>query len=233
MQDQPLHSLRDLFDSAGAYLPTLLAGLLVLVLGLLAAWAASRLLVRALVVVRLDRVLERLHWAEALKSGDTRHSLFEFLGVLLGAFVLMLFVANALEIWGLTLLSELLERFLQLIPTLIGAGFIVLVGYGIALAISRNFQRVLYQEGVEHARLIGHVVRWVIVVTVVAIALVQLDIAVQLVTGAYLIAFGAAALGIVLAVGLGSRRRIELMWEERARQRQEERDAGQGPEDGR
>jgi hypothetical protein len=36
-----------------------------------------------------------------------------------------------------------------------------------------------------------------------------------MVTGAFLIAFGALALGFALAFGLGSRRAVEIMWEKR------------------
>ena len=48
-----------------------------------------------------------------------------------------------------------------------------------------------------------------------AVALVELDIAVGIVTGAFLIAFGALALGFALAFGLGSKRAVETMWEKR------------------
>lgn len=43
-------------------------------------------------------------------------------------------------------------------------------------------------------------------------------------TGAFLPAFGALALSFAIAFGLGSRRAVEEMWEERMRQRKE-RDA--------
>jgi hypothetical protein len=222
MQDQALTSLRDLAYSAAAYLPTLFAGVFVLLLGLVAAWAASKLLVRVLILMRLDRVLARLHWTEALESGDARHSLFEFLGVLLGIFIFLIFLANALVIWQLTVLSNLLGRFVELIPELISAAIVLAIGWGVAVGVSRNVQRTLYQEGVGRARLIARLVRWGILMIIIAIALIELRIAVELVTGTFLIAFGALALTLVLAVGLGSKRGIELMWEERFRLRREQ-----------
>ncbi len=54
-----------------------------------------------------------------------------------------------------------------------------------------------------------------------AIALAELDIAVVIVTGAFLIAFGALALGFALAFGLGSRRAVEIMWEKRLTPKEE------------
>ena len=64
--------------------------------------------------------------------------------------------------------------------------------------------------------------RAAILVATGAIALVELDLAVGIVTGAFLIAFGALALCFVLAFGLGSKRAVEMMWEERFRRKKDE-----------
>ena len=45
-----------------------------------------------------------------------------------------------------------------------------------------------------------------------------------IVSGAFLIAFGSLALCFVFAFGLGSKRAVEMMWEERFRRRKEERE---------
>lgn len=214
MNDRPFESLRELVESFGAYLPTLLAGLLVMLLGLVAAWAVSRLLVRVLVLMRLDRVLARLRWTTALASGDTRHTLFELAGTVAGVFVFIVFLANALVIWRLTVLSDLFTRLLMLIPEIITVGMILVAGWGIANLVSRAIQRALYREQIGRAALVAMLVRWAILLTTYAAVLVELKIAVTIVTGAYLIAFGAIALSIVVAVGLGSKRGVELMWEE-------------------
>ena len=72
--------------------------------------------------------------------------------------------------------------------------------------------------------LTGRIVYAVILGLAVAVALVELNIAVTIVSGAFLIAFGTLGLALVLAFGLGSRRAVELMWEERFRCRREERE---------
>jgi len=217
MEEKPFETVPELVRGATAYLPTLIAGLLVVLVGLVAAWVAARVLVRMLIFLRLDRILARLRWTSALETGDARHSLFEFLGAVLGIFVFLIFLGNALVIWGLTVLSQLFSKVVLLVPQLITAAVILAVGWGIATGISRSVQRTLYQEEFERARLVASVVRWATLVTVAAIVLVELNIAVTIVTGAFLIAFGALALCFVLAVGLGSKRGIELMWEERFR----------------
>ena len=153
-----------------------------------------------------------------------RHSLFGLVGILIGLLVFLIFLDNAVVIWKLRAL-ELLEKLVQLVPELITAGIILLVGWAAASAVSRGVQRGLVQEEFERARLVARIVRAAILVVTSTIALVELDIAVPIVTGAFLIAFGALALSFVLAFGLGRyKRAVETMWEEHFRQRKEERE---------
>ncbi len=225
MNDQPFESVRDLVTNLAGYIPTIVAGLAVLLLGLLAAWAVSHLLVRLLVLMRLDRVMARLRWTSALESADARHTLFELVGTVIGIFIFLVFVANALVIWRLTVLSDLFTRMLLRIPEIVAAVLILLVGWAIANLATRAVQQLLFREHVRRARLVATLVRWVILVTAFAAALVELQVAVTIVTGAFLIAFGSIALCLALAVGLGSRRGIELMWEDRFRRERQEQEA--------
>jgi hypothetical protein len=225
MNEQPFESVRSLVTSLAGYIPTIVAGLAVLLLGLLAAWAASHLLVRLLVLMRLDRVMARLRWTSALESADARHTMFEILGTVLGVFIFLVFVANALVIWQLTVLSDLFTRVLLKIPEMVAAALILLVGWGIANLATRAVQQLLFREHFRRARLVATLVRWAVLVTTFAAALVELKVAVTIVTGAFLIVFGTIGLCLALAVGIGSRRGIELMWENHFRRQQQEAEA--------
>lgn len=212
---EPLESLRDLFVSLTAYLPTLFAGLLVLVLGAVVAWIGSKFLVKLLVLMRLDRVIGRVGWGRALQKGDVRHSLFELVGNIFGLLLFLVFLDNAVTIWHLTVVSRLLSGLVLLAPQLLTAVVVIMVGAGIATGASRAVQSALHQEEFQRAHLVGRIVRAAILIVAVAIALVELNIAVHIVTGAFLLAFGALCVAFVLAFGLGSKRAVELMWEER------------------
>jgi hypothetical protein len=217
MQPRPIESVRDVMANIVDYLPTLLAGLIVVVLGGVVAWVVAKLVVRILIFLRLDRVIVRFGWARALDKGDVRHSLFGLVGTLLGFLVFLVFLENAIVLWKLTVLSQLLERIIVFIPQLIAAALILLTGWAVAGAASRAAQRALYQEDFGRARFVARIIRAAILVVTCAMALVELDIAVTIVTGAFLIAFGALALSCALALGLGSRRAVESMWEQRLR----------------
>jgi len=223
MQERTFQSVNEVMTHVVDYLPTLLSGFVVLILGAFVAWLTSKLTVRILVFLRLDRVILRMGWGRALEKGDARHSLFGFVGTVLGLLVFLVFLENAILIWKLTVLSELLEKLVLLIPQLMIVGIILLVGWGVAAAVSRAVQRTLFQEEFERARLAARIVRATILVFTCAVALVELNIAVALVTGAFLITFGALALGFALAFGLGSKRAVETMWENHLSPPKEER----------
>lgn len=222
MNEKPLESVRDMIAHLVGYLPTLVAGLLVLLLGAVVAWIGSKFVVRMLLLTRLDRVVGRLSWGRALAKGDVRHSLFELIGTIFGVLVFLVFLDNAVTIWHLTVLSRLLERLVLLAPQLLTAIIVLLVGAGVASAVSRAVQRALRQEEFARAQLVGRIVHAAILVVAVTIALVELKIAVTIVTWAFLLTLGALAMSFVLAFGLGSKRMVEDMWEERLNHRKKD-----------
>jgi len=221
VQQQPLISVRDVMSRVAAFLPSLVAGIVVLAIGLLAWWLVAKFVARLLIVLRLDRVLSRIGWGKALAKGDVRHALFELLGTILGAIVFLIFLDNAFVIWNLTVLSRLLESLVLLIPDLVVAAVIVIVGWVAGALAARSASRGLSRAGIPRAALAAQVIRTAVFVLSVAIALIQLDVAATIVSSAFLITFGALGLSFVLAVGLGSRRAVELMWEEVLARRRE------------
>ena len=226
MNDKPLETVRDLFASVAAYLPTFLAGLLVLLLGAIAAWIGSKFVVRLLMLMRLDRVIGRLRWGRAMQQGDVRHTLFGFVGNIFGLLVFLVFLDNAVTIWQLTVVSNLLERMVLFVPQLLTVTIIILVGMGVASAASRAVQRTLNNEGFERAQLAGRIVRGAILVFAVAIALVELNIAVDIVTGGFLLAFGSLCVGFMIAFAMGSRKAVERMWEDHMARRKQNKPEG-------
>jgi hypothetical protein len=214
MNPQPLHSLRDALSTIVDFLPALVSGLLVLVVGLLVSWLVARVVVRVLTWLRVHRVVERFRWGRALGKGDVRHALYTLVGGLVGTFTFLVFLNRALVLWQLTVLSQLLERLVLLVPDLLLAGAILAVGASLAGLAARSVRRAAYEEGLARATLAARIVRAAILAMTFAVALIQLRIAPTLVLWAFLIAFASMALTVVLAVGLGSRRAVEAIWED-------------------
>lgn len=221
MPDQP-GSVAQLVQRFNAYLPTLVAGLLVVALGLVAGWVARRALIRILVWLRLDRLGGRSGWRAALGKGDVRAALYSLVGSIAFALVFLVFLDNALQIWGLTVLSAAIDKVVRYSPNL---GLVALVaGIGVALAdgAARRVEETLAAEGVARARLAGKVLKGALLSIVAAIALWQLDLARPVVLAAFVTTFAAFGVAFALAIGLGSAKAVQAAWERLMERREDE-----------
>jgi Mechanosensitive ion channel, conserved TM helix len=195
------------------YLPTLAAGLLVLGLGFAVGWVAKRAVERILVWLRLDRLAGRVGWRSAFAKGDVRAALYDLLGTATFFVVVLVFLDNALTIWGLAVLSRLIDGLVLALPRLALAALIVGVGVAVAGAASARVEDALEEEEVGYARLLAKGLKAVLLAVVAAVALWELDLARQIVLSGFVIAFGAMGVAFALSVGLGSARAIQRGWE--------------------
>jgi len=196
------------------YLPTLAAGALVLGLGLVLGWVAKRAVVRILIWFRLDRLAGRVGWRSAFGKGDVRAALYDLVGTVAFVLVVLVFLDNALTIWGLAVLSRLIDSLVFALPRLGLAALIVAVGITVANAAAERTESALEEEELAYARLLSKALKAVLLAVVAALALWELDFARQIVLSGFVIAFGAMGVAFALSVGLGSTRAIHRGWEE-------------------
>jgi hypothetical protein len=206
---QPLAGLVQRFTD---YLPTLTAGILVLVLGLVLGWLAKRAVVRILIWLRLDRLAGRVGWRSAFGKGDVRAALYDLLGSVAFVLVVLVFLDNALIIWGLAVLSRLMDNLVFALPRLGLAAIIVALGIAIANAAAARAEAALEEEELARARLLAKGLKAVLLAVVVALALWELDFAREIVLAAFVIAFGAMGVAFALGVGLGSAQAVRRGW---------------------
>jgi hypothetical protein len=206
--------LAEFTEQAANYLPTLMAGLILLGLGLVVGWLCRRAVIGVLVWLRLDRLAGRVGWRSAFGKGDVRAALYDLLGTLAFALVVLVFLDNALTIWGLAVLSRLIDAFVVALPRLALAAVIVAVGIAVASTASARAEAALEEEEVDYARLLAKGLKAVLLAVVAALALWELDFARQIVLSGFVIAFGAMGVAFALSVGLGSARAIQHGWEE-------------------
>jgi hypothetical protein len=218
---EPLGALVQRFTD---YLPTLTAGLLVLLLGLVLAWLAKRAIVRVLIWLRLDRLAGRVGWRSAFGKGDARAALYDLLGNLVFVVVTLIFLDNALTIWGLQVLSRLLDSVVFSIPRIALAGLIVTVGITVSTAAAERAQDALEDEGLAHAGLMAKGLKAMLLAVVAALGLWELNFARQIVLSGFIIAFGAMGIAFALSVGIGSSRAIQRAWDELFQNRKDRAD---------
>ena len=196
---------RAFLSKVAAFLPNLLAALLILLVG----WAVARfvrlVVFRALLAVRFDTASERAGIDDILTRADISQSSAELVATLVYWLTNLLVLMTAVNVLGLTSVSDLLNQILLYVPKVIAAVVVLILGLFFANFLSGVIKTAAANADVREAELFGNVARYAVIVFTGAIALQELGIGAELVRSAFNIVFGAVALALALAFGLGSK----------------------------
>lgn len=228
MEPDPIdvrYSLGDSLDRLVAFIPDLIAGLLVLLIGYILAKVLARMTRPLLHRVGFDRFVHRLgfvreHDSRAASSGVAS---LVFALILLGA------VMQAARFWELRAVEVGIARLFAYLPHVLGAVLI----FGVALWFGnlvrdRMLQRAATTTAPETTvggnRLVAVSVRAGILTLGAFMALRELQVGAEIVTIGFTLALGAIAVAAALAFGLGSRdvagRAMERWYERGTRTKQ-------------
>ncbi len=186
------------------YLPSLLGGFILLLIGWIVGWIAKRITVQLLIVLRFEKLFIRLQWRRALSKADIRYAVFNFIGNVVFFIIFLIFLNSALDAMKLTILSELIQQSVIFIPKLIVALVILGIGGIVAGRVSDSVYNSLLKENVAHYSIISRLVKFVTALFFSAMALVEIDIAPQIVVIGFatiMITLGIIVIALVLSEG--------------------------------
>ena len=183
------------------YLPNLLGGALLLAIGWFVGWLAKRIIVQLLIAFRFERLFTRVRWRRTLSKADIRYALFEFIGNIFFFVIFLIFLYTALDAMKLSVLSSLIQNGVLFIPKLIVAFIIFGIGWIIAGRVSNSVYNALAKENVPNYSLISRFVRFAILLFFSAMALAEIEIAVEIVIiGFTTIFITLAVIAVVFAI---------------------------------
>ncbi len=187
----------------GDIVPALLGALVILFAGYLLAKVLEKLVERFLRRIRLNKMLERGGVMQAVERSGSHLNPTRVLANLvfwLVMFAVILVAANAL---GLESLANMFSELVSYIPSVIAAIVIILVGIVLGGFVGGLISA---SAGALHGgRALARVGRGGVILLAIFMALQELGIATDIVTTAFAILFGAIALAMALAFGLGNR----------------------------
>ena len=216
--------LRDsLAQVFGDIVPALLGALVILFAGYLLAKVLEKLIERFLRRIRLNKMLEKGGVMQAVERSGSHLNPVRVLANLvfwLVMFAVILVAANAL---GLQSLANVFSELVSYIPSVIAAIVIILVGIVLGGFVGGLISA---SAGALHGgRALARVGRGGVILLAIFMALQELGIATDIVTTAFAILFGAIALAMALAFGLGNRDLAGQVTREWYEQYRAERDA--------
>ena len=187
------------------FLPELIGAIIIFIVGLIIAKLINMGVVKLLRLVRFDTAAEKTGVKEFLDKGNIIKTPSEIVGALSYWFVMILVIIASFDALGLPIVSDILNDIFLYIPNVVAAIVVLMLGIMFANLISAIIRTAASNAGLANADGIGKVALYSIVFFSVSIALIQLGIGKEIVSSAFVIAFGAAALAIAIAFGLGGK----------------------------
>lgn len=198
-------SFQSLWLSLAAFLPRLLGAVIVFLIGVLVAIALKNLVVRVSGWLRLDLLAEKLDLKSTLAKAGISLKVGELFGWLVKWFIVIASLIAATDILGWVQITDFLEQVVFYIPNVVIAVVIFLAGMLLANFTRNVVHKAVKAANLESADFLAGIARWSILVFTLMAALVQLQIAEQLIQMLFagLVAMLAIAGG--LAFGLGGK----------------------------
>lgn len=197
-----------------AFLPTLLAATLVLLVGIITAGWVKSILVKLIKVTNLHTLFTNPAIQEFLKNAQFGQKVEEVIGEIVRWLIVTLFFMASMNILGLTTVIGFLNAIFGYLPSLFAAALILFVGAVLAGILEKLTKGVLGGYDISMSRFMGKFVSYVVMIVSVLAAIRQLGIAQSFIDVIFTGFIATIALALGLGLGLGSKDLIKTLIED-------------------
>lgn len=187
------------------YLPAIIAGIIILIVGVLVASALARLVEKVFSMMGLDGAMSRIGVTPFLQKIDERLTVSSILAGIVKWSIIIATILAVSEILGLEQLTEFMGAVLSYIPNVLAATAILLLGIAGGRFIEKAIAGSIGSFRAKSGEFVGTIAKWAVVVFSFMMALTQLGIAPQLINTLVAGFIGMIAIAGGLAFGLGGR----------------------------
>lgn len=200
-----LEALQSAWQGFLIFLPRLIGAIVVLAIGWFIAEGVGRLISEILKRLKLDRVVEKTNWKEALEKADLKVSLSEFLGEICKWILVIVFLMASVEILGLVQFADFLRRILLWLPNLIVTAAIFIVAVVVAEILEKIIKASAKRMEISYAGLLGTLVKGAIYVFTGLAILSQLGVTPVIINALVFGLVATLSLALGLSFGLGGK----------------------------
>ena len=213
-----LEPLQEVFAKFMAFVPNLLAMLVILLLGILLAKLLRVLLVKFLLAIKFDSWSDRMGFTTLMRKGDLWLKPSAVLGGIVFWILIIVTLMAGLGALNVAAIDTLVVQFFSYLPRVFSAAVILAIGYLFTSFISRAVLIAVANSGYHYARLLAETIRVLLMLMILAMVLEQLQIATNIVLAAFSILFGGIVVALAIAFGVGgidtARRVVEQKFSE-------------------
>ena len=217
---------REVWQKLVAFLPNLLAGIVVFAIGLVLAWLVKALVIKIIKLAKLDAAFARSGLTEALQKMAVRDTPAKLVGRMFYWLVAFIFFILALKVMKVPVIDQLLEKLVLYLPNVFVALIILTIGWLLGNFLGRAALIASVNAGVKLSSQLSRGVKGLIMVFALVMAFEQLGIGRKTMVAAFTIAFGGIVLALALAFGLGGKDQARTFLEKRFK-----KNGSAGPDD--
>lgn len=200
-----IEPFQSFIDTVIAFLPNLIASVLVFLLGVLIAVVLRKTCNRLFSAVGLDKFSEQIGIVEILKKGGIQEPISNLLSKVFYWVIFLVFLIISLRALNISTIERLLEELFFYLPNIFVAFLILSAGYLLSNFLGRTTLIACVNAGIKMSGIIGKFVQFTVFFISIAMALEQLGIGKETVLLAFAIIYSGVVLALALAFGVGGR----------------------------
>jgi small-conductance mechanosensitive channel len=200
-----MEPLQGLWTQVAAKLPGILAALIMLLVGMVVARVIRGGAQKGLKYASLDQFTDKIKLNELLSRLGMGRSPSFIIGFVVYWLIILVFMLSAANAVKLTVVAQVLQRFLLFMPQLLAAVLVLAAGSLVGRFLGEIVQNAAMANRIQGAVALSKVVKFVVVVFSAVMALEQLGIDTTIMTSSVQIILATMGLALAIAFGLGGR----------------------------
>ncbi len=199
------HGFESLLAQSATLLPRLLVAVLLVLLGIVLAFAVQALVRGLLRRAGLDRLAEQTGVGQFLQGLGYENPASHLAAFAVFWAVFAVFLLSSADAFGLAGVSSLIAGLIVRLPALALAALLILVGFAFARRARHLVEELADRSRLLSARPLGAAAYYLVAALSIVIALGGLGIDFAIVNGVVIVILASVGFGLALSVGLGSR----------------------------
>ena len=200
-----IKEFQNLWQGFLEFIPSLLAAILIFVIGWFIACGIGRLVAEILIRLKFNSLFKSTGWKESLEKAEFKVDPAGFIGAICKWVIAIVFLLASVEILGLSQFAGFLKEVIAWLPNLVVAAAIFVVSVIIADFLEKIIKAWVKKMGIEQVKLVGAIVRWSVYVFAALAILLQLGITSTIISSVVYGIIGTLTLALGLSFGLGGK----------------------------
>lgn len=197
--------LMELLSNFTKAAPRVFAALVIAILGYIVAKIVAGSIKKVLLKINIDKIGEKLNEIDIVSKSNLNIKISSLISKVVYYFFLLFFMVAAADALAMPAVSSLVTGIFNLVPHIIVAGIILIVGVLVADALRGIAQTSLESLGIPSARMISSLIFYFLFINIIILALSQAKVNTEFLSQNIHLLIGGLILAFAIGYGLASK----------------------------